>query len=916
VGTEIDDDIPSDLYFAALDGNWNNDGDAYYGEPGEEDLLPEITIGRLPADSPQEVQDFITKLTKYCKTPDETRCIRSLMLGELLWSIEGVDTWGGDYKDEILYGSSNHGFTTSGVPGYFDNTSLYDRDLGSSWNLSHLLPVLNDEAHLINHAGHANIHSVMRLSIYDIPLLANSGPDDMPFIGYSHGCYACSFDNRDHTGSYLADDCIGEQLVTGPAGAVAFVGNTRYGWDAPGSTAGVSQFFDRQFFDAIFGESILEIGKALDDSRIDNIPYISYAAIRWVMYELCLFGDPSMSIWTEAPGQLTVNHDSVIAAGEDALTVTVSGGGVPLAGARISLFNELLATYRCATTDSRGIAYISTGELTAGEMLHISCAAPNYYTYEGSLAVVDITAALPTVVSLDLDDDPHGQSSGDGDGTAEGGEIIEIDITVENAGVATAIGTEVRLSCVDPYVSMVDSICVVGDLSPGASVLKNAAFAVEFDPNIPDSRIVLLELAIISSEDQWNVAYSITVSAPNLVLESWSVTDTIFGNGNGCLEPREHQTLHCSWKNTGGVDLVSPRLILSFPGGSWARAVVTDIEAPSIPAGGSIAFEDGLRFYINDDTPPFSPISMILTIESENTGSVTETVTLRTCGYELIDSGDSEEFWDHSAVIGLDGWHISSEQSHSSSESWKCGDISTGSYANMMEAVLVSPPLCLHENSMLSFWHTMEAEAGQYYPYWALDAAVVEISVDRGVTWSIIDPIGQYPARASSANTIFLLPYTRCYSGSIAWKLEQFDLSAYHGPVMIRFHFASDEQYGFEGWYIDDIQITTDISTGVEDDDTSPPLSANALMPAYPNPFNPTTVIPFEVAQRARVDVVIYDVAGRRVRTLIEDTFDRGRYYATWDGRDSWGNPVASGIYFCSAKIGIFTANQRLVLLR
>jgi hypothetical protein len=61
-GTVVDTNIPSDLYYACLDGNWNTDGDAYFGEPGEEDLLPEVSVGRLPVDSPEEIANAIHKI--------------------------------------------------------------------------------------------------------------------------------------------------------------------------------------------------------------------------------------------------------------------------------------------------------------------------------------------------------------------------------------------------------------------------------------------------------------------------------------------------------------------------------------------------------------------------------------------------------------------------------------------------------------------------------------------------------------------------------------------------------------------------------------------------------------------------------------------------------------------------------------
>ncbi|HSG28873.1 MAG TPA: C25 family cysteine peptidase, partial [Candidatus Krumholzibacterium sp.] len=193
-GTEIEPDIPSDLYYAALDGDWNTDGDAYFGEPGEDDLIPEVTLGRLPASEASQVLVFSDKLEKYTLYPDPSSCTTSLMLGELLWD-DIVTTWGGDYKDEILYGTDNFGFTTAGIPAGFDNGTLYDRDLGN-WTISNLLPLLDAGVNLVNHLGHSAIHTVMNIPIWEVANLTGDGPGWIPFVCYSQGCYPAAFDNR------------------------------------------------------------------------------------------------------------------------------------------------------------------------------------------------------------------------------------------------------------------------------------------------------------------------------------------------------------------------------------------------------------------------------------------------------------------------------------------------------------------------------------------------------------------------------------------------------------------------------------------------------------------------------------------------------------------------------------------------
>ena len=93
------------------------------------------------------------------------------------------------------------------------------------------------------------------------------------------------------------------------------------------------------------------------------------------------------------------------------------------------------------------------------------------------------------------------------------------------------------------------------------------------------------------------------------------------------------------------------------------------------------------------------------------------------------------------------------------------------------------------------------------------------------------------------------------------------------------------------------------------------------LLPNYPNPFNPETWIPYQLAEAADVSMEIYEVSGRLVRT-IPIGFKPVGYYLTrqraayWDGRNETGEPVSSGVYFLQFSAGDFTATQRVVIVK
>lgn len=88
------------------------------------------------------------------------------------------------------------------------------------------------------------------------------------------------------------------------------------------------------------------------------------------------------------------------------------------------------------------------------------------------------------------------------------------------------------------------------------------------------------------------------------------------------------------------------------------------------------------------------------------------------------------------------------------------------------------------------------------------------------------------------------------------------------------------------------------------------------LMAGYPNPFNPMTTIPFFLAKAGRVELEIYDVAGRHVRTLVSAELPAGPGEARWDGADGAGREVASGTYFARLRHGEAVEVRPLMLVR
>jgi parallel beta-helix repeat protein len=349
-----DNGLASDLFYACLDGTFDNDADGYYGEnhDGEDgwdvDLIAEVYVGRAPADTSTEISNFVRKTLDYeaRKTARDPYLFNTQQAGEALGAIgypEVYQIWKRNLStyecNEVKQGSGKWSYYTNGFEDRLDNNStLYDFEWVDQnynrqcdcWDKTDIMGIINNNVHLINADGHGDVDVIMKMSNSDADSLTNT----KYFIGTSPACYSGSFDNRDFMdpengcNCTLPYDSVVEHLVMGEHGAVAFVANSRYGWGDGWSTNGPSQFFSRNFWGAIFGKQISGLGKANQYSKEEAIPFMGGDYIRWCALDLNLFGDPALEVFlpTRLVPHPYTTIQAAISAAQAGETVVVAPG--------------------------------------------------------------------------------------------------------------------------------------------------------------------------------------------------------------------------------------------------------------------------------------------------------------------------------------------------------------------------------------------------------------------------------------------------------------------------------------------------------------------------------------------------------------------------------------------------------------
>jgi hypothetical protein len=392
-----DSNIPADLYYSSLDGNWNTDGDGYWAEIGEDDLLPDVSVARFPVSTVSQLQKILHKTMLYQDEPVQGELRNILMAGEELWT--NPLTYGEDYLELLIGHREDNGYITNGMPEDLNFTKLYDSQ--SYWDGYTLINSVNQGKTFIHHSGHANQTYVMRLGISDINnsnfAQTNGTTHNYPII-YTHGCLDGAFDEN---------DCIGEAMVLIDNFAVAGAFNSRYGWFNEGQTEGPSAHLHREFVDALYHDKECRIGAAHMISKIESSVWVNApgqweeGALRWCFYDCNIFGDPMLGAWTDEPISILTSYPEEIYPETTSIPVTVMSSGQPVEGLMCVIMTDA-SMLGCCPTDASGHAEIIVpggfSEVTVAELVvsGYNC-LPTHYPLDITVGMDEIRKENPDI---------------------------------------------------------------------------------------------------------------------------------------------------------------------------------------------------------------------------------------------------------------------------------------------------------------------------------------------------------------------------------------------------------------------------------------------------------------------------------------------------------------------------------------
>lgn len=551
--------LPADMYFGCLDGDWNADHDDVFGEEpatgnDNPDLYAEVYVGRLPSDSAAEATMMINKIISYESPVSATNANRILLLGEVLFPMgwtppTPITLNGADLTDQIYLADMQD--PNLDVVRMYETEELFPGSVDE--NRVAVIDSLNNGFNHVIHVGHG---FRFNMSVGDASFV-NSDADAL-----TNGDRLSCLYLLNCTGAAYTYSCLAEHFLRNPnGGAVSVIGANHSAFP------NASQYYMGEYYRLLFQKGNVHIGRVFADSRL---PRTGLAASGdfidlWTHYIYTLLADPEMPMWTGPVTTLALAMPASVTEGTNDITVTVTDNGSPVDSATVCL-SKGEEDYQVGVTNGAGQCTLSFRAESAGNITVVATGR-NHARKSGTIAVTN-AAAYVNIDSIVLDDDNSGGTSGNANGTVEGGETVDLAFTLHNTGSASTDTVKCTLRCNDPAVTVVDSTAGGSVIAAGGNGAMAGGCRVAFAANTPDEHAATFTLIIKNGGvETWRDTFKKSIHQPRIDLVKVRIDDTGTGNGNGVVDAGEQFKLFYRIKNFGTG---------AFPGGTLS---VSDIES-------------------------------------------------------------------------------------------------------------------------------------------------------------------------------------------------------------------------------------------------------------------------------------------------------------------------------------------------
>ncbi len=375
-----------------------------------------------------------------------------------------------------------------------------------------------------------------------------------------------------------------------------------------------------------------------------------------------------------------------------------------------------------------------------------------------------------------------------GSGLVEAGENVNLGVMIRNLGLQKITDIGASLKTDDPYVTINKSNSNYSEILPESSNSNDTYFNFTVSKECPDEHKILFNLNLTSEIYSKKLSFEIINHKAKIQFGKLKVWDGK-ENDDGVADPGETVNLMIPIKNTtlGNTGEINLEITTS---NSNIEIKDTQLKINNIVHQSSI--QKSVEIKIHPECPAYQSVKIHISASGNNIEPIEMDYYL---GIKYLNYSNSfdDDSGDFTSDTGWE-WGMSSiVEAHSGDKLW--GTALNGNYDINSDYYLQTPPIFVSPDFQLQFYQN-------YYFGWG-DGGNVQISTDRGKTFTPIIPENGYPSEETSAMD------EPCYTNSsFGWKLATFNVHVDNlNGIIIRWHLASNSVFVKKGWYIDDITL-------------------------------------------------------------------------------------------------------------
>lgn len=812
---------------------------------------------------------------------------------------------------------------------------------------------VNNGRGFINYVGHGSDTSWVTTGFNNTNVNNLTNDFMLPFI-VSVACV---------NGNFVSQTCFAEAWLRAtnnsngnPTGAVAMYASTiNQGWNPP-------MRGQDEVTDLLIAEAKHTIGGLYFNGSSKMIEVYGTSGINeykcWT-----IFGDASLVVRTKNPTLMTAVYNPVLLIGMSSFSVITEPN------AWLTLSNGT-TIYGKTVADAGGNAVITLNTLPDQPMdLTLTITSFNKQTHLGIVQVLPANGPYIIVTNATVSDNNNN--------VAEFGEIITVNVEMNNVGSDPATGVTVSVTTDDSYLSVVTPQEVVANIPANAFGNTITGIQLAVANNVPNQHVAQYTVVVtLDNESIYTSNRSLTIAAPEIAFGFMQVDDAE-GNDNGRIDPGELFTISIPFTNTGNADAPPVHGTIMVSGGDHLIfPIINDFDF--VPQGSS--FDLVNQIALSSQIPAGTTIQI--------TAMCTFGEYLALNNYNIVVGILAEDF--ESGFVNYPwgftngNWTIS-EGGYNNTSAAKSPAIGN-SQSTSMSVTLTNP-----SDGIISFWKKVSSEAGYDYlrfyingqmknqwsgidTYYSQASYMVAAGTNTykweyykdgggfaGADCAWVDEIVFPAAQQSPGVPVFNISTTSMDFGNLYpdQVLSQSVTLSNLGDAIMMGTLQLPEPYTLgepneatvdhltyilapgafqeytvtfrpteEGVYAAFLRITSDDPNAVSnsiflmgscspvnnEDIVNPVITA--LSGNYPNPFNPSTTIQFSLKERGHVSLEVFNILGQKVKTLVDNELTPGAHSVAWNGKDNKGQNLPSGVYFYRMKSGRYTSTKKMIMMK